>query len=249
MSTIQVVAEKMAGVAKLTAGLIVQAAANLVGKAETLSLPEMHNRLDPAMAALRGEEAPASDAVPTVQKIALQVAQEMMESYFFNKTTGVSTFTVPAGVTDVEAMKALNEYFKKYYGDFKRDAIYAGDLAWFEKLPQKFPNTCQERDYSQARQVTITAVVKGTMGESRTTQAGVLKNGSLVFSDPRDQALAAAIHACKDNGKDLFKDLLVRGSVPGFVLDADWGCGVYVGRFLDVCDDSFFAASGSSSRT
>ena len=160
-----------------------------------------------------------SAEVTTAPKTSLQIAQEMIDSYVFDKTTGVSTFTVPAGVTDVEAMKAVNEYFrKKSHFWFKRDAVYAGDLEWYKNLPKQYSEHCQERDYSQARQITITGVVKGTKGENRTTQRSVLKDESLIFSDPRDQALAAAIHACKHNGEDLFQDISVRGSVPGFVL-------------------------------
>ena len=172
----------------------------------------------------------------------------MVDSYAFDKKTGVSTFTVPAGVTDVEAMKALNEYFRKNLPNFKRDAVYAGRLKWLKNLPKQFLAHCEQQDYSQARQITITGVVKGTKGANRTTQGSVLEGESLAFSDPRDQALAAALHACKFYGQDLFKkDLWVRGSVPGFALYAFLDDGVRVGGFVD--DHAFYdvAASGSPS--
>jgi hypothetical protein len=171
----------------------------------------------------------------------------MVKSYAYDKETGVSTFTVPAGVTDVEAMKALNEYFRKNHSTFNRDAVYADHLEWFEKLPQEFPAHCERRDYSQARQITITGVVKGTKGENRTTQGSVLEGESLVFSDPRDQALAAAIHACRHKGADLFKNLRVRGSVPGFALGTGESWGVSVHRASDVLENGRSAASGSPS--
>jgi len=247
MSSFQVVTEKVDDVAKLTAGFVSQAAAGLVNLAESLSLDEMSRRLDIALRALRGEDVSTSGAVATTQKTSLQIAQEMVESYAFDKKTGVSTFTVPAGVTDVEAMKALNEYFSKNLRNFNRDAVYAGDLDWYEKLPEEHPKYCQARDYSQARQITITGVVKDTKGEGRTTEEGVLKNQSLVFSDPRDQALAAAIHACKSKGEDLFEDLFVRGSVPGFALFTFQPGGVRVDGFDGGHDDNDVAASGSPS--
>jgi hypothetical protein len=128
-----------------------------------------------------------------------------------------------------------------------RDAVYADHLKWFENLPKQHPEHCQKRDYSQARQITITGVVKGTEGEERTCQGSVLEGKSLVFSDPRDQALAAAIHACKHNGEDLFQHLWVRGSVPGFALYTYRFFGVYVHRFSDAHDSNFVAASGSPS--
>ena len=175
------------------------------------------------------------------------LAHDMVGSYTFDKETGVSTFTVPAGVTDVEAMKALNEYFRKNFPRFDRDAVCADGLEWFENLPEYFPTHCEQRDYSQARQITITGVVKGTVGENRTTQGNVLRNDSLVFSDPRDQAIAAALHACKHYGQDLFKDLWVRGSVPGFTLGTGRHRGVLVDRNGDGLSLSVVAASGSPS--
>jgi hypothetical protein len=243
MISFEVVTEKATEVIKLAAGLAAQAASSLLGKAEKLSLDETSRRLDGALRALRGDKVSTSAGVTTAQKTSLQIAKEMVKSYAFDKKTGVSTFTVPAGVTDVEAMKALNEYFRKNHSEFNRDAIYADVLEWFENLPKQHP----ERDYSQARQITITGVVKGTKGENRTTQGSVLEGESLVFSDPRDQALAAAIHACKHKGADLFDGFWVRGSVPGFALGTNLHCGVRVCRYSDDFVDYYVAASGSPS--
>jgi hypothetical protein len=246
MSSFQVVAEKVAQVGSLTAGFVSPAAAGLGNKAESLSLEEMSGRLDGALRALRGEDVSTSGAV-TTQKPSLWIAQEMLGSYEFNRKTGVSTFAVPPGVTDVEAMSALNEYFRRNLPNFKRDAVYAGDLDWYEKLPKQYSEYCQKRDYSQARQISITGIVKGTEGGNRATEEGVLKKKSLVFADPRDQTLAAAIHACKYNGEDLFKDLRVRGSFPGFVLSTDPFYGARVGWYHDVSVAGSVAASGSPS--
>jgi hypothetical protein len=247
MSAFQAVTEKVAEVTKLAAGFLAQAAASLVGKADALSTDEMSRRLDGALRVLRGEDVSTSAGVTTAQKTSLQIAKEMVKSYAFDKKTGVSTFTVPAGVTDVDAMKALNEYFRKNHSTLNRDAVYAGHLEWFENLPKEFPTHCEQRDYSQARQITITGVVKGTKGENSTTQGSVLRGDSLVFSDPRDQAIAAALHACKHDGQDLFKDLWVRGSVPGFALGPYQNLGVYVFRYLDDRVSNDVAASGSPS--
>ena len=247
MSTFQGVTEKVAEVTQLAAGFLAQAAGILVKKAEKLSLEEISRRLDGALRALRGEDVSTSAGVPTAQKTSLQIAEDMVKSYAFDKKTGVSIFTVPAGVTDVDAMKAFNEYYWKNHSTFNRDAVYADHLKWFENLPKEFPTHCEQRDYSQARQITITGVVKGTKGENRTTQGSVLEGESLVFSDPRDQALAAAIHACKHNGEDLFQHLWVRGSVPGFALYTDRYNGVFVYRYYGVSGKYHAAASGSPS--
>jgi hypothetical protein len=248
MSSFQVIEDKVAQAATLLSSYLAQAAGILVKKAEKLSLEEISRRLDGALRALRGEDVSTSAGVTTAQKTSLQIAEDMVKSYAFDKKTGVSIFTVPAGVTDVDAMKAFNEYYWKNHSTFNRDAVYADHLKWFENLPKEFPTHCEQRDYSQARQITITGVVKGTKGENRTTQGSVLEGESLVFSDPRDQALAAAIHACKHNGADLFKDLWVRGSVPGFALITIQSYGVCVHRYDDVVDVlNYVAASGSPS--
>jgi hypothetical protein len=247
MSSFQVIADKVAQAATLLSSYLAQAAGILVKKAEKLSLEEISRRLDGALRALRGEDVSTSAGVPTAQKTSLQIAEDMVKSYAFDKKTGVSTFTVPAGVTDVEAMKALNEYFRKNHSELNRDAVYADHLKWFEKLPKEFPDYCEQRDYSQARQITITGVVEGTQGANRTIQGSVLKDDSLVFSDPRDMAIAAAIHACKHNGADLFKALWVRGSVPGFALRTRQDYGVGFCRFNDVVGRFTVAASGSPS--
>jgi hypothetical protein len=217
------------------------------GKASSGALGNFFKGMKSFLAELRGEDVSTSGAVATTQKTSLQTAQEMVDSYAFDEKTGVSTFTAPAGVTDVEAMKALNEYFRKNLPNLERDAVWALHLERFENLPKDHRAHCEQRDYSQARQITITAVVKGTAGESRTTQGSVLKDDSLVFSDPRDQALAAAIHACKHEGENLFQGLEVRGSVPGFALRTNRYHGVEVLADGSDFDRSFVAASGSPS--
>ena len=213
----------------------------------TATAPEASSTIETAthgFSIVTGENESTSNAATTTEKTPLQLANDMVDSYAFDKKTGVSTFTVPAGVTDVEAMKALNEYFRKNLPKFNRDAVCADYLEWFENLPKDFPNYCEKRDYLQARQITITGVVKGTKGENRTTQGSVLSGDSLVFSDPRDQAIAAALHACKHAGQDLFKDLWVRGSVPGFALGTHQGSGVFV---LGCYDDHALDVAGSGS--
>lgn len=237
MNGFQVITKKVAEVTELAAGFLAKAAASLINKAESIPLDEMSRRLDGALRALRGEE--------VFKKTALQIAREMVRSYTFDKETGISTFTVPAGVTDVEAMTSLNQYFRNNLPGFKRDAVNAAGMEWFEKLPQEHPTYCQERDYSQARQITITGVVRGTRGQARTTQADVLKNASLVFADPRDQALAAAIHACKHNGEDVFKHMWARGCVPGFALYTSRSSGVGINGSYTGIDGDYVAASGS----
>lgn len=245
MVAFQKVSERAAEVAEITAGFVAQAASGLVGKADSLSSDEMSRRLEIALRALRGED------VFTSAETSIETVRKMVNSYTFDSKTGVSTFTVPAGVSDVEAMKALNFYNKRGHS-WGSDVVHSDWLTFFETLPKDFPDYCQERDYSQARQITITTVVKGTAGRDRSSQERILKEKSLVFADPRDQALAAAIHYLSDDNllQDLFKNASVRGSLPGIALGSRVeGNGVGIIDYNDdhVGDrfDGVIAASGT----
>jgi hypothetical protein len=163
----------------------------------------------------------------------LKVAEEIVASYKFDKSTGLSTFTIPAGISDIEAMKGVNEYFRKHLPWFARGAIDEKDFKWYANLPV--------RDTTQQREVAIIAVVKGTKNTGRAAQEKVLATQGLYFADMRDQVLAAALHACVNGGEDLYRGLWVCGSVPGFFLCTYQDVGV--DRFGYA--DGSYAASGS----
>ncbi|MEY4668918.1 MAG: hypothetical protein RL518_1617 [Pseudomonadota bacterium] len=170
----------------------------------------------------------------------LELAQEMVASYRFDRSTGASTFRIPAGVSDIEAMMGVNEYFRSCFPDQKREAIFSSLFTWYEvDLPV--------RDMTQRREVTIIAVVEGTMGKDRNFQERVLVEQGLHFADLRDQVLAAALHACVNRGEDLFLSHLVRGSVPEYAVLTDKDRGVNVYWYNDANGSSGIAASGSPS--
>jgi hypothetical protein len=192
------------------------------------------------------KEEPEEDRVPQNDE---EMAEMALASYTYDPDTGVSTFVRPRGVSDVELMRALNKYFRENYPDLNRDAIYSDHLETYERFPKEHPLDCKPRDYSESsskssRTITITALVSETTGKDRDDQEKVLKDAGLSFSDPRDIALAAALHACRNNGENLFKGKWVRCSVPGFALYTDVNFGVRVFRYSGG-DDIAVAASGS----
>ncbi|MEY4668456.1 MAG: hypothetical protein RL518_1155 [Pseudomonadota bacterium] len=147
----------------------------------------------------------------------IQLAEKLVASYSFDETTGFSTFTIPAGITDVEAMKSLNAFFREKLPTFSRDVVEGGDAEWklsvsYEEPPKKFPDDFRKRDYSKPREVIIMVVVPGTEGKTRELQGEVLAQRGLVFADPRDIAVAVALHACKHAGASLCRHFAVRGS-------------------------------------
>lgn len=184
---------------------------------------------------------PTRDSLQSREGIrgALERAEEMLDSYRFDSQTGIATFTIPSGLGDIDAMLALNSYFLRSYPDQGMGAISAAAMEWFkERLVQ--------RDSSHSRAVTITALVPGTDHKTREEQRGVLDDRGLEFSDMRDQALAAALHACTQGAKDLFESNSVVGLTPGFGLMTLRRKGVSVCTRFDNKPNTRIFASGSA---
>jgi hypothetical protein len=184
-------------------------------RAEKLSVPEINHRLEVAVKAMKGEAL-------------LLLGGLMVDSYTFNHRTGVSEFSIPAGLSDIDAMKGMNLFFEKviaipYWMSF-RSAITQDALNWlggqgeaqsgFEPLPV--------RDCSKVRRVIIQSLAKGTLEGDRETQERALISNGLVFSHPIDLAIAGGLHACKFHGPSLFVDRDVRCSYQGITLYIDW---------------------------
>ncbi|MEY4667803.1 MAG: hypothetical protein RL518_502 [Pseudomonadota bacterium] len=168
----------------------------------------------------------------------LGIAEEMVASYNFDEGTGTSSFKIPAGVSDIAAMHAVNHYFRVHFAYCLRDAIYAADIEWYEE-------DLSIRDSVNSREVSIIAVVSGTVGWDRTTQGEVLAEQRLRFADERDMALAGALHACACKGEDLFQGKTVRGSVHRAALYSDRRKGIERLSWLDLNTFRYVAASGS----
>lgn len=210
-------------------------------KAESLSSDERSRRLDGALKALRGEDAPVKGEPAIAQRTALEVAQEMVSSYKFSRMARVATFTIPAGVADVDAIKAVNEYFRQRHPEMGRAAICKADLYMYERL--------EPRDPSHARDITISVAVERTAGRNRSRQEKVLSQKGLYFSDVRDLALAAALHACaKNTAEDLFKRKQVRGSVPGLAIRTCPAQGVTLDAGRDSRGSDDVVAAGSPNK-
>lgn len=166
----------------------------------------------------------------------LVVAEELMDSYVFEEKIGISTFTIPAGVTDTKAMECMNEYAKLRLWPVGRTAIAPVLMDLCKDL--------EPRSSAHSRTVTIIARVPGTGDKDRGAQGEVLAQNGLWFADNRDQALAAALYACKHDGEDLFKEDYARGSVPHCAVD--WGAdGVGIAQIADDEADGMIYASGS----
>ena len=167
-------------------------------------------------------------------------AERILESFSVDKD-GFVNLVIPADVSDEEAMHALNVRFREMFPDKQRAAIYEPDI---EQILDA-GGGCG-RISRAPRIIRLIGVVPGTKSKTRDQQAGALHEKGLTFPHPIDQALAAAAYACKRKGEDLFKDLAVRGSVPGFSLATFGHCGVVVFG-INYGDAPDSVASGSPS--
>ena len=196
------------------------------------------------------------DGIPAAVRLSIN-AERILESFSVAVDTGLKarvlslfgvnpmetvSLTIPADISDRDAMHALNLKSRELFPDKKRAAIVESDIQEILSCGGASSTTRSGR-----REIKVIGVVDGTVAQNLWEQDKVLKEKGLVFSHPIDQALAAAAFACTQGGKNLFENKYVRGSVPGFALCSYQSLGVRVRRFNDEDDISVVAASGSPS--
>jgi hypothetical protein len=180
------------------------------------------------------------DGIPAAARLSIN-AERILESFAVDEK-GFVNLVIPSDISDQDAMHALNSNFRELFPGKNRAAICESEI---ERIL-----TCGGADStnrSGRREIKVIGVVDGTVEKSREDQGKVLLEKGLVFSDPIDQALAAAAYACKQEGEDLFEDNYVRSSVPGFALFTKPFFGVSVFWFFVDRVNGFVAASGSPS--
>jgi hypothetical protein len=167
------------------------------------------------------------------------VGERILESWQID-ASGIISFTVPAGVSDLVALRSLNRLFRKRYPDFARDALCSGDLDWYGRTA-----AVAQREVTKPRRVRVMPIVVGTRGLTREDQLKVLRGEGLRFAEPIEQALLAAVFACKWDGQDAFNDLWARGAVSGHALTVSKITGTRVCTSYDDGAYSNVAATGA----
>ena len=163
-------------------------------------------------------------------------------SLFGRAPTRTVSLVIPPAISDEDAVHALNARFREMFPAKGRAAIYEPDI---EKILDAGYG-CGRLSHAP-RIIRLIGVVPGTTRKTRDQQAEALQEKGLKFPHPIEQALAAAAYACARNGKDLFKNALVRGSVPPVALYTYPFKGVCVQWFDDDVVERVLAASGSPS--
>jgi hypothetical protein len=141
---------------------------------------------------------------------------ERILATYHSDASGLHRLTVPGGVSDLEALQALNACYVNVFPASTRGIISDRYLTWF--ADQK--DVCA-RKVSESREIAIHLDVPDTCSVDRTTQQAVLLSKNLVFADPIEQMLIAAAHACTRDLGLPFPYLYLRGSDPGVALRRD----------------------------
>jgi hypothetical protein len=124
----------------------------------------------------------------------------------------VWNLTIPASVSDVEAMQALNTYFLKNFGSvFNRGIIYPPDYDWYVQV-----GGAGERDASLPREIRISPVIRATEGQPIQRQEAILAQKGMRPALPIEQVLVIAAYACNNAGSDLLRGQVVGCSVSGW---------------------------------
>jgi hypothetical protein len=199
--------------------------ANIFATLERLGPPRSESSSTPDLRELRGS--------PVIDPVLDAIATEILDGYSKALTTEEYTIRIPANVTDVCAIRALNQRFRQLNPQMERDAVFVKDIDIIQLLPTLDLDCCKIRDYSLPRTFTIRGIIEEATGLSFQDQQQKLRDQNLLFADPAEQAIAAALHACRTNGGDFFKGHLARSSFPGIALIFNRHFGVQLCECLD----------------
>lgn len=167
-------------------------------------------------------------------------ARQLLSSFKHHDDLHMTECRVPAGLSDVEAMAALNHYARALFPEIERPIISVADFRWYEEV-----GGAGARDKWQERIILIQSIAPHASGISRPMQKLALDMHGHSFAQPVEQALVAGIAACLSGGRDLFGGWLVRGAVPGFSIRTDPVFGITVSD-VALKDDEWDRAAASA---
>lgn len=128
------------------------------------------------------------DLAEELMSAAMKTAEEILSSLQV-KPGGSAKLIIPANVSDIEAMRALNVYFRKTLPDFSREVINDAVNSFIRQ-----PDVTR-RDVSKERKIEIIPLVNGTLGLNAVEQEAILKSQGLTFAAPANVALVVAAYA------------------------------------------------------
>ena len=129
--------------------------------------------------------------------------------------------TIPAEVSDIDAMRALNAHFAHRFSS--RGVIFPPDFEWYAKF-----GGAGEREKSRPREIKIDIAVRGTTGASRLAQEEILSQKGMRPAPAIEQALVLAAYTCANDGRDLMGGSALACATSGWRIKADHVHGIRV---------------------
>lgn len=137
--------------------------------------------------------------------------------------------TIPAGVSDIEALEALN----LFYSQRSKEGRSAVSQLMFKFLSDE--GGVAARDVMKPRVFSLALHVHGTEGKTREEQSPILAEKGLQFAQPIEQALGGAIALCL--GEKIPPRYLYRGTDSQWALDSSsWPIGFEPLSFVGLGD-------------
>lgn len=178
--------------------------------------------------------------------LSLMVAERIISSLDVG-SNGFTKLIIPAEVSDVEAMQALNMYAFMKLKDLdvgpifisaNIGAIQDSDLAWYKHHESIF-----REDVSRERLIEVVVIAERTLHKSRYEQEKALSAQRLTFAKPRDVALVVGAYKCANHGGNLVGLTKIRTAALQTMLNNNYPTGVF--RERDFGFDNFsIAAAG-----
>lgn len=137
--------------------------------------------------------------------------------------------TIPAGVSDIEALEALNLFYSQR-SKGGRSAVSQLMFKWLS-----YDGGISARDVMKPRVFSLALHVHGTEGKTREEQSPILAEKGLQFAQPIEQALGGAIALCL--GEKIPPRYVYRGTDSQWALDSSsWPIGVHPLSFVGLTD-------------
>lgn len=146
----------------------------------------------------------------------LLIHAERILSTHIAEPSGLHRLIIPAGVSDLNALHALNAHYAQQVGGSPHGIISSRYLEWFADR-----EAVLARDVSTARELVVLLEVPETANADRDTQATTLSAKNMVFADPIEQMFVAAALVCAEGAQPAFSSRYLRGSAPAVALRRD----------------------------
>lgn len=164
-------------------------------------------------------------------------AERILATYRSDDCQG-DYLAIPGGVSDVDAMQALNIYHLKRNGGGGDGVISPRYIEWYAAQGASLV-----RNVSTVREIAIHLEVLETANATRMAQEVLLSAKGMVFADPIEQVVMAAARACLDHSRPPFSSRYLRGSSPGVALRRDTIEGCMIVAVPDIISSGLSAAA------